>query len=633
MKKTYFYILGGGLLIVILFWLFLPNIPTGFQNPKDSSSQQTNALPLTSHAPIFSDTNTTGNLNVILLYDPNTADSVEYQLTDTWEDGSEMNSSKADGIVYINRNGRFYKRKFEGPVMASWFGAKGDGKTDDTKSLQKLFNSDYSHIALEKKTYLVSKNNELSGFPNKDQPCLLLINKNNVIVEGNNATLMVKEHAQGILEIQRSRNLTISNLNFIGSGKFPSLDSNTGRGEKGTKDQGYYTSGFWGYYKNNSNNTSSQKRGGFSGKFPQFGGGTGDTWGMWNNGYIGNVSYGLLIHNDCHEIVINTCTAKSFNYVGIGVGHNGDFFPKDLGYKKSTNITFKNCKAESNYGAGFHSMDVKGFNLLNSVATNSGHPEASKSDKNIDPGYGYTSRGSRKYTTDGLVEGSRFSSNRRKGLDVHAGSGITFRNNSISGSWVGGIFAAWSNKNQPASNIKIINNTIDNCGDGPGSLGAIYVGADGSESSEYRELNAIIDNNKITNYSKTGIWVRYGRGVQISNNSIENAKQGVTSNLSGILILGLNENDNAGDIKIIKNTIKDVSSNMPRGIQLSHTNSSTVESNIIEFEKDANIGLYTVKSSGLEVTNNQVTIKGKGTAIAVPQSVGKVLSNTKSDNN
>ncbi|MFC3197093.1 right-handed parallel beta-helix repeat-containing protein [Parapedobacter deserti] len=633
MKKVYLYLVVGSLLLIVSFFALnsIVNKQTSTEGIGINKESSLNLDP--NPAQIANDPDSGSSSiavvdSVVILFDSNANDSVRFVLTDSWEDGSSMDIGEVDNIIYIYRNGNYYRRKFDGPVLVSLFGAKGDGKTDDTEAIQKMLDSDYKHIAFEKKTYLVRKNTKLSGFPNNDQPCLLLINKDGTILEGNGATIKVQEHAQGILEVQKSTNVKIRNLNLVGAGNFPKLDGNTGRGEKGTAKEGYYTSGFWGYYKNNSNNTSSQNRGGFSGRFPQFDGQTGGTWGVWNGGYIGNVAYGLLIHNGSHDVVIEGCSAKSFNYVGIGVGHNGDYFPKDLGYKKSTNITFRNCKAESNYSAGFHSMDVEGFILDNSLAINTGHPNASISDKHVDPGYGYTSRGSRKYTNGGVVEGSRFANNRRKGLDVHAGNNITFRNNSVSGSWVGGVFAAWSNKSQPATNIKIVNNAIDNCGGGPGSLGAIYVGASGSESKEFRKLNAIIDNNKITNYSKSGIWVRYGHSVQIRNNKIENSKKGASANLAGILVLGLNENDNAEDVNIVKNTIKDNTSNMPRGIQLSMTRSSTIDANVIDFEKDANVGLYTVKSSGLEVTNNKVSIKGKGTAIAVPASVGKVLSNS-----
>src|SRR5690606_17846634 len=116
-------------------------------------------------------------------------------------------------------------------------------------------------ISLEKgKTYLVSKNIKLKGFPNNDQPCLLIDDKHEFVFDGSDSKLVVREHAQGILEIQRSSNGLVKNLFVLGSGNFPPIDGETGYSEKGIEGKGYYTSGFWGYYKNNSKNTAEEYR-------------------------------------------------------------------------------------------------------------------------------------------------------------------------------------------------------------------------------------------------------------------------------------------------------------------------------------------------------------------------------------
>lgn len=74
---------------------------------------------------------------VDLVYDQYTGEEVSYTKTDIFSDGSAMNDSKADGVIYrkIIPDGQpaFYaKRNYNQTVNVKWFGAKGDGVTDDT---------------------------------------------------------------------------------------------------------------------------------------------------------------------------------------------------------------------------------------------------------------------------------------------------------------------------------------------------------------------------------------------------------------------------------------------------------------------------------------------------------------------
>lgn len=62
---------------------------------------------------------------------------IPYAPITTFEDGSKMNDSKADGIIYKKIGSSYYKRIYSGAIKSSWFGAIGNGIADDTKALQK----------------------------------------------------------------------------------------------------------------------------------------------------------------------------------------------------------------------------------------------------------------------------------------------------------------------------------------------------------------------------------------------------------------------------------------------------------------------------------------------------------------
>ncbi len=64
-----------------------------------------------------------------------TGKPVNYIETLTWHDGSLMDDTKVDGIIYRKKDDLYYKLCFDDIVNVKWFGAKGTGLIDDTSSI------------------------------------------------------------------------------------------------------------------------------------------------------------------------------------------------------------------------------------------------------------------------------------------------------------------------------------------------------------------------------------------------------------------------------------------------------------------------------------------------------------------
>ncbi|WP_409345456.1 glycosyl hydrolase family 28-related protein [Paenibacillus sp. MBLB4367] len=87
-----------------------------------------------------------------------------YYVTDTMQEGhfyydaSDTVSPDNTGLVLVSTSGKRFKRIYEGPVNVKWFGAKGDGSTDDTVAIKAAIDSLISGGAafLPASTYIVS---------------------------------------------------------------------------------------------------------------------------------------------------------------------------------------------------------------------------------------------------------------------------------------------------------------------------------------------------------------------------------------------------------------------------------------------------------------------------------------------
>lgn len=74
--------------------------------------------------------------DILQRVDENTGELVTYRTADTWEDGTPMTNAKCDGIIYRKKGSYFYKLQYQF-LDIRWFGAVGDGSTDNSDAIQK----------------------------------------------------------------------------------------------------------------------------------------------------------------------------------------------------------------------------------------------------------------------------------------------------------------------------------------------------------------------------------------------------------------------------------------------------------------------------------------------------------------
>ena len=86
--------------------------------------------------------------------DQYTGEEVTYNKVTTYSDGTAMNDGKCDGVIYRKFGTEYFKRSFTGAISVKWFGAKGDGITNDTVAIQKAINTGQKELYFEEGNYL-----------------------------------------------------------------------------------------------------------------------------------------------------------------------------------------------------------------------------------------------------------------------------------------------------------------------------------------------------------------------------------------------------------------------------------------------------------------------------------------------
>jgi hypothetical protein len=76
----------------------------------------------------------------IKLVDQYSQESIIYNQVNNWEYETTINDSKVDGVIYIKKDNKYYKRNYNTILNASWFGAIPNDNLDDSNALQKAIN-------------------------------------------------------------------------------------------------------------------------------------------------------------------------------------------------------------------------------------------------------------------------------------------------------------------------------------------------------------------------------------------------------------------------------------------------------------------------------------------------------------
>lgn len=80
------------------------------------------------------------NAQSINLQNKFTGENLRYDKVISWYDGSKMDDSKIDGVIFVKNNNLYYKLFYTGNLNALFFGMTKDDSSDDSQALQSAIN-------------------------------------------------------------------------------------------------------------------------------------------------------------------------------------------------------------------------------------------------------------------------------------------------------------------------------------------------------------------------------------------------------------------------------------------------------------------------------------------------------------
>jgi polygalacturonase len=137
-------------------------------------------------------------------------------------DASDTASADNDGTIIVSGSKR-WKRVFDGPVNVMWFGAKGDGVTDDTVAIQNAFNS-AKYVELGDSAVVLS----VGQLTLPDGVCL---NANNAVLKAiSNQIILLNISGNNQIRGTRFINNSLTGcvgINFLAGAKNVAIERNT----------------------------------------------------------------------------------------------------------------------------------------------------------------------------------------------------------------------------------------------------------------------------------------------------------------------------------------------------------------------------------------------------------------------
>lgn len=139
-------------------------------------------------------------------------------------DSTDVVSTDNTGTVLVSNNGRRYKRQFDGAVNVKWFGAKGDGVTDDQPAIQ---NAISNCILLKYNLFLPSGsykiNNPLlvaydsNSDLNFEYSSITIFGENKPYLSGSSTNIVASFSDTFALGLHRVKGCTIKDLRIVGT--------------------------------------------------------------------------------------------------------------------------------------------------------------------------------------------------------------------------------------------------------------------------------------------------------------------------------------------------------------------------------------------------------------------------------
>ena len=248
------------------------------------------------------------------------------------------------GTVFAANTSGFWVRQFSGPTNLKWFGAKGDGVTDDTNPMRLFINDSYCNKHIPCGTYMLNATHSFN------------IQSNTSLVIDNNAKLQVITNSTGYILFYLH---TVDNVRITGGALI---------GERGT-----HSGSSLGYGVNMDGATNcsifNMNINNFYGDGVYVGG------GLCNNININQI---ISNHNARQGMSITNATNV---YVGNSSFINTDSLPPKSGIdiepnlgNTIANITIENVTASGNSGEGIStsgagsSIPIKNLKLINIIS-------------------------------------------------------------------------------------------------------------------------------------------------------------------------------------------------------------------------------------------------------------------------